>query len=407
MKARPTYGAVLSGSPRPSMDDSYEQNAMGGPEGQVVWVERLHHPPEVAPGDCLVGPLAGVLEGDDFEPDSQSLVLFSLDPSSRVTASKLAALLLATDARCRFMWDGRRAAIWGAPEGADELETTLREQVEGEPIPVQLAVAPRLRPRGSRGRPVAFPARARRRVEYERNLRRLAPVLADVSGRLRSWGASGTAAAIDGLLTEIADPRSGLSRPGDAEAVAVAEGRIEQLAAALTAPASAPPIPALIEAAADAYLAALVGRQKTIVRACVFFGSTLKLHLPVEREGFVELPASFAESLGAWALAALPLARHELDPFGLEEPTVEALAGHCLQLVGDQFRYALERWGVGDIAFERELVAALQGISAPTDKDLPEPIGQIARLVAAAEAGDNYVNETKIMLVLAAGRSRS
>lgn len=372
----------------------------------MVWVERFHHPPEVAPGDCLVGPLSGVLEGDDPEPNPQFLRLLDLDPSSRATASELAVLLLAADARCRFMWDGRRAAIWGASKEVGEMETTLRELVDSEPRPGQLTVAPRLRPRGSRGHPVAFPARTRRRVEYERSLRRLAPRLADVNGRVRSWGASATAAAIDGLLTEIADPRYGFSRPGDAEAVAVAEDRIEQLAAALTAPASALPVPALIEAAADAYLAALVGRQKTVLRAYAFFGSTLRLHLPVEGEGFVELPSSFAESLGAWALAAVPLARHELDPFGLKEPTVEALARHCLQMAGDQFRYALERWGVEDIAFERELVAALQGILAPADEDLPEPIRQTARMVGAAETGDDYVNETELMLTLAARRSR-
>jgi hypothetical protein len=406
MRVRPTYGALLEGSARRSLDDSHEQHVLDGPDGPVVWVERPHHPPDVARGECLLGPVSVVLEGGEAGPDRGPLALFDLDPPGRLAAAGVSASLLASGAEGRLMWDGRRAAVLGAAEGFDPLRAELREGAGdgGRPRP---HAAPRLRPRGRRAQPLAFPARTRRRVEYERGLRRLAPRLADASAQLRSWGAVDTAAAIDGLLVEIAAPRSGLSRPDQADAVAIAEDRIGRLAAVLSAPGSAPPqVPALVEAAADVYVAALAGSEKTIPRAFAFFGSSLRLHVPVEREGFVELPASFAESLGAWPLAALPLAQHGLDPLGLRAPSAEELAARCLQLAGDQFRYAVERLGVGDATRERELVVAVREIPAPSAAELPEPIRRIAALVGAAEAGEGYVNETELMLLLAAQRGR-
>jgi hypothetical protein len=402
MRVLPTYGALLRGSPR-SLDGSHAQHVVDLPEGEGVWVERAHHPPEVSRRDCLVGPVSVVLRGGNAEPASGPLALFDLDPSDRSQAAEAAAFLLAADAGCRLMWDGRRVALLGAGEDVDRLRAVLRQRGCGEQR-AGAAVKPRLRPRGARSQPLAFPARTRRRVEYERELARLAPRLAEAGRRLRSWGAAATAAAIDGLLVEISAPRAGLSRPQVSGAVAIAEDRVEELATRLAAPITAPAVPALVEAAADAYVGALAGRQRAI-KAFAFFGTSLRLHLPVEREGFVELPARFAASLGAWPLAALPLVRHELDPLGIHDPSVAETALGCHRLAGDQFRYALERWGVGDPSLEQRLVSALRDLPPPADEDLPEPMRRIAGLVNAAEKGEGYVNETELMLRLAAGRA--
>jgi hypothetical protein len=402
MRVLTTYGAVLPG-PLRSLDDSHAQHVVDLPKGEAIWVERAHHPPEVDRRDCLVGPVSVVLEGEDAEPGRDPLALFDLDPSDRMEVADVAAFLLAADARCRLMWDGRRAALLGTGENAGRLRAALQKRVTEDRRAGRVA-APQLRPRAPRSRPLAFPARSRRRVEYERGLARLAPRLADTGRRLRSWGAVGTAAAIESLLVEISAPQAGPSRPQAPGAVAIAEDRIGELADTL-APMSARRVPTLVEAAADTYVAALASRQQ-MIKAFAFFGSSLRLHLPVEREGFIELPAEFAESLGAWPLATLPLVRHELDPLGIHAPSLAEIAMRCHQLAGEQFRYALERWGVGDPRLERGLISALQEISSPADEDLPEPMSRIAGLVGAAEKGEGYVNETELMLLLAAGRVR-
>lgn len=432
---RPTtaYGAVLRCHPK-EIDALHERQRKparslvlaASSRTALVWLEQEQHPP-ACPGGvrALVGPTAAVLADTAATPPDRSVwIQARAAPATRAEAAAMARALYETGGPVRLIWDGEWMAALGEAGAVSAVAATLG--LRGSPRPVLPASGWRSStPRGMKPRrhPQARPDPAdnRRRELLEVTLPRMRAATREIIDDLAVLAPQSAELRRAGLASTLREARllahSTLAQRELSLSVAAQERELETQLEDLRAlmQYSRPPLPARLrplEAALDVYAHDAWLRLDGHGDVAVLLGDSVEARSLAASETLVTFPHRLADRAGSWPLITLALAERQMG--ALARRDAEKWIRAAVEVAGMELGYTLQRFGIpGRQEAEHRALAAFEAVGAETSRgggDAEEPDDAVARvraMVRAARDGGAYVNETALVLDLAATPRRS